>query len=171
MHTPRNTSTSICFGLPSDDDDVGLQYRFEFLTPAEIRERRRPAGSRSRTSLRLADSGPAMTEWLENTIAQSSKSRPRTKCFTHFTPSFGKDRSSASMRKPSQELEKVLADLHPYQQRRNSAVVLGPAPVRRRRSMVRSTTRARRFTSWSTIINKIGNGFDLLQRLGAQGRA
>ena len=49
---------------PSDDDDVGTRYQFEFLT-------RKQAGTRDgcwfrvRDVLTLEDSGPAMTAWLE----------------------------------------------------------------------------------------------------------
>lgn len=49
------------------DDDVGLQYRFEFLTPAEI-EKDEPCWFSVREILKLADSGPTMTEWLERQL-------------------------------------------------------------------------------------------------------
>ena len=49
---------------PSEDDDVGMRYRFEFLTPEQTNSR---DGCWFRVSdvLTLEDSGPAMTAWLE----------------------------------------------------------------------------------------------------------
>ena len=49
---------------PSDDDDVGMRYQFEFLTPEQTNLR---DGCWFRVSdvLTLEDSGPAMTAWLE----------------------------------------------------------------------------------------------------------
>ena len=49
---------------PSEDDDVGMRYQFEFLTPEQANSR---DGCWFRVSdvLTLEDSGPAMTAWLE----------------------------------------------------------------------------------------------------------
>ena len=49
---------------PSEDDDVGMRYQFEFLTPEQASSR---DGCWFRVSdvLTLEDSGPAMTAWLE----------------------------------------------------------------------------------------------------------
>ncbi len=49
---------------PADDDDVGVRYRFEFLTPEQAASTN---GCWFRVSdvLSLEDSGPAMTAWLE----------------------------------------------------------------------------------------------------------
>ena len=48
---------------PSEDDDVGMRYRFEFLTPNQLATR---GGCFFRVAdiLTLANSGPAMTAWL-----------------------------------------------------------------------------------------------------------
>ena len=49
---------------PSEDDDVGVSYLFEFLTPDQV-ESKDGCWFRVRDILTLKDSGPAMTAWLE----------------------------------------------------------------------------------------------------------
>ena len=52
---------------PDDQDDVGVTFLFEFRSPAEI-ENGRSCWFAIKDIMRLADSGPAMTEWLENRL-------------------------------------------------------------------------------------------------------
>ena len=49
---------------PSEDDDVGMRYRLEFLTPEQVAARE-GCWFRVADILTLEDSGPAMTAWLE----------------------------------------------------------------------------------------------------------
>ena len=49
---------------PSEDDDVGMRYQFEFLTPEQANSRD-GCWFRVCDILALEDSGPAMTAWLE----------------------------------------------------------------------------------------------------------
>ncbi len=49
---------------PSDDDDVGMRYQFEFLTSEQVSSRD-GCWFRVCDVLTLEDSGPAMTAWLE----------------------------------------------------------------------------------------------------------
>ena len=49
---------------PSEDDDVGMRYRLEFLTPEQAAERT-GCWFRAADILTFANSGPAMTAWLE----------------------------------------------------------------------------------------------------------
>ena len=49
---------------PSDEDDVGMGYRFEFLTPEQA-DSGDGCWFRVHDVLSLEDSGPAMTAWLE----------------------------------------------------------------------------------------------------------
>lgn len=50
---------------PSDDDDVGMRYQFEFLTPKQA-DARDGCWFRVCEIMTLKDSGPAMTAWLED---------------------------------------------------------------------------------------------------------
>ncbi len=52
---------------PDDDDDVGVQYRFDFRTREEV-DNSASCWFEVKDILKLADSGPAMTEWLENRL-------------------------------------------------------------------------------------------------------
>lgn len=49
---------------PSDDDDVGMHYRFEFLTHEQA-ESREGCWFKVRDVLTIKNNGPAMTAWLE----------------------------------------------------------------------------------------------------------
>ena len=91
---------------PDADDDVGLQYRFDFRTPTEVSD----AGScwfLVKEILKLADSGPAMTGWLEKRIP----GRPITDAYKvlHKLYTVVRERSLVCFyEEDNQELEKVL---------------------------------------------------------------
>ena len=58
---------------PKEDDDVGVKYRFEFHTPENVESREATAPRKEcwfavKDILKLADSGPAMQEWLEKRL-------------------------------------------------------------------------------------------------------
>ena len=102
------TCISIFCGLPSVDDDVGMRYRLEFLTPEQAAERE-GCWFRAADILTLANGGPAMTAWLEGCDSGRPPDicRPRGACIAC-------SRWSATCpvvsyyRERSQELEKVL---------------------------------------------------------------
>ena len=92
---------------PSEEGDIGLRYSFEFLT-SEQAQAKDGCWFQVRDILRLKDSGPAMTAWLEkqdlgdNSIADTHAVLHRLYEVVRVLPlvSFYKERS--------QELEKVL---------------------------------------------------------------
>ena len=91
---------------PSDDDDVGLQYRFEFLTPAEFGNGE-SCWFAVKDILRLADSGPAMTEWLEIRLRRGQIAPAHKVLYTLYTVI--RERPLVCFyEEASQELEKVL---------------------------------------------------------------
>ena len=92
---------------PNEDDDVGMQYRFEFLTSAQA-ETDHGCWFAVADILTLEDSGPAMTEWLENRLGED---RPITAAHKVLHRLFNAIRERALVsfyEERSQELEKVL---------------------------------------------------------------
>ena len=91
---------------PDDEDDVGLQYRFEFRTAAEIGNDG-ACWFAVKDIVRLADSGPAMTEWLERRLP----GEPITQAYRVLHRLYTVIREKPLVcfyEEPSQELEKVL---------------------------------------------------------------
>ena len=92
---------------PSDDDDVGMRYRFEFLTPEQACERDGcwfPV-----TDIRtLANGGPAMTRWLsERDLGDQQLEQPHEVLYRLFEV-VRTERLVSFYEEQSQELEKVL---------------------------------------------------------------
>ena len=91
---------------PNDDDDVGLQYRFEFRTADEI-SNGDSCWFPVRDILTLANSGPAMTAWLERRLPD----QPITQPYEVLHKLYGVIREKALVcfyEEGSQALEKVL---------------------------------------------------------------
>ena len=91
---------------PDDEDDVGMKFRFEFRTPAEI------GNGKScwfvvKDIMRLSDSGPAMTEWLENRLP-GVPIAPAHKVLHRLYTVIRERPVVCFYEEPSQELEKVL---------------------------------------------------------------
>ena len=89
-----------------DDDDVGLQYRFEFRTPAEI-DSGESCWFLVKEILKLDDSGPAMTEWLERKLPNFPITQPY-KVLHKLYKAIRETPLVSFYREDSQELEKVL---------------------------------------------------------------
>ena len=92
---------------PSDDDDVGARYQFEFLTPDQAGTRD-GCRFRVRDVLTLENSGPAMTEWLEKCDLGG---RPLSGPYKVLNRLFGVVRNLLLVvfyEERSQELERVL---------------------------------------------------------------
>ena len=64
MPSRRATSILDLLWTPADDDDVGMRYQFEFLTPEQVVSRN-GCWFKVPNVMTLEDSGPAMTAWLE----------------------------------------------------------------------------------------------------------
>ena len=92
---------------PADDDDVGIRYRFEFLTREQANAQDGcwfPVGS----VLTLADPGPAMTAWLERQdLGDQPLKKPHDVLFRLFVVIRNLPLVSF-YEEQSQELEKVL---------------------------------------------------------------
>lgn len=91
---------------PDEDDDVGLQYWFEFRTSAEITNGE-SCWFAVKDILKLADSGPAMTAWLEKRLP----GRPIAQAHGVLHRLYGVVREKPLVcfyEEASQELEKVL---------------------------------------------------------------
>ena len=92
---------------PTDDDDVGMRYRFEFLTHEQARER---DGCWFPVSdiLTMANPGPAMTRWLsDRDLGDQSIDEPHEVLYLLFEVVRNQALVSFYEEK-SQELEKVL---------------------------------------------------------------
>ena len=89
-----------------EEDDVGLQYRFEFHTLTEV-ESSNSCWFAVKDILGLEDSGPAMTEWLERRLP----SRPITQAYQVLYQLFQVIRERPLVcfyEEDNQELEKVV---------------------------------------------------------------
>ena len=92
---------------PTDDDDVGMRYRFEFLTHEQARERDGCWFPVSDIMI-LANGGPAMTHWLINRdLGDQSIDEPHEVLYRLFEVVRNQPLVSFYEEK-SQELEKVL---------------------------------------------------------------
>ena len=92
---------------PSDEDDVGMRYRFEFLTHKQAEERD-GCWFPVRDIRTFANAGPAMTQWLEGRdLGDQGISRPYEALFLLYE--VVQIRKLVSFyEEQSQELEKVL---------------------------------------------------------------
>ena len=91
---------------PNDEDDVGMRFRFEFRTATEI-SNDRSCWFAVKNIMRLSDSGPAMTEWLENRLP-GVPIAPAHRVL-HMLYTVIRERPVVCFyEEPSQELEKVL---------------------------------------------------------------
>ncbi|MDE0242534.1 MAG: DUF262 domain-containing protein [bacterium] len=92
---------------PAEDDDVGMRYRFEFLTREQARDRDGcwfPVAD----IMTLANAGPAMTRWLsERDLGDQSIEQPHEVLYRLFEVVRGQKLVSF-YEEQSQELEKVL---------------------------------------------------------------
>ena len=92
---------------PSDDDDVGMRYRFEFMTPEQAAERD-GCWFPVRDILTLANAGPAMTRWLGGRdLGDQPIEEPHEVLFRLFEVVRNQQLVSF-YEETSQELEKVL---------------------------------------------------------------
>lgn len=92
---------------PSDDDDVGMRYRFEFMTPEQAAQRD-GCWFPVRDILTLANAGPAMTRWLGGRdLGDQPIEEPHEVLFRLFEVVRNQQLVSFYEEK-SQELEKVL---------------------------------------------------------------
>ena len=92
--------------IPDDEDDVGVKFKFEFLPPAEIGN----GGScwfAVKDIMNLSDSGPAMTEWLENRLP-GIPIAPAHRVLHRLYNVIREKPHVCFYEEPSQELEKVL---------------------------------------------------------------
>ena len=92
---------------PSDEDDVGLQYRFEFLTDAQA-EADDCCWFAVPDILVLEDGGPAMTAWLEGRDLGDQPISSAHKVLYRLFEVVRKVGSISFYEESSQELEKVL---------------------------------------------------------------
>ena len=144
---------------PADDDDVGMQYRFEFLT-------REQADSRDGCwflvpdVLALEDSGPAMTAWLEGRdLGDQPISAPHKVLHRLFevVRNLG---LVCFYQERSQELEKVLQI---FIRTNSGGTVLSYSDLLLSVAVAQWTTRNAREEIHQLVddLNKIGAGFDL----------
>ena len=97
---------------PSEEDDVGVRYRFDFLTPQNMKTKNDSAAGKEywfqvKDILTLADSGPTMQEWLENELPRQLISREYKVLHTLYKMIREKP-LVCFYKEASQELEKVL---------------------------------------------------------------
>ena len=106
---------NLCLDLkwdPDEEDDIGIRYRFDFLTPQNLKAKNDSAAGKEywfqvKDILTLADSGPAMQEWLENKLPGQPVSREYKVLYTLYEM-IRKERLVCYYEEVSQELEKVL---------------------------------------------------------------
>lgn len=98
--------------VPDEEDDVGVRYRFDFLTPQNVKVRKDSASGKEcwfRVSdiLKIENSGPAMQRWLEKELPGESVSEPFD--VLHKLYNVIREKQLVCFYKESsQELEKVL---------------------------------------------------------------
>lgn len=91
---------------PNEDDDIGLRYRFEFRTSSKT-ENGSACWFPVKAILQMADSGPAMTAWLDKNLDDGSIVQAHTVLHKLYT--VVRERALVCFyEETSQELEKVL---------------------------------------------------------------
>ena len=92
---------------PSEDDEIGPRYQFEFLTPKQV-DSRDGCWFRVRDVLALEDGGPAMTAWLEGRDLRGQPLSDVHKVLHRLFEVIRYKELVTFYKEDSQELEKVL---------------------------------------------------------------
>ena len=143
---------------PDGEDDVGVRYRFEFRTAAEIRNGR-SCWFEVKHIMRLADSGPAMTEWLEDRLP-GGPIAPAHKVLHRLYTVIRERLVVCFYEEPSQELEKVLQI---FIRTNSGGTVLSYSDLLLSVAVAQWSTYDAREEIHQLIdyLNKLGNGFTL----------
>lgn len=106
---------NLCLDLkwdPNEEDDIGVRYRFDFLTPQNIKTRKDSASGKEcwfqvKDILKIENSGPAMQKWLEQELPGESVGEPFEVLHTLYNV-IREKQLVCFYEESSQELEKVL---------------------------------------------------------------
>ena len=142
---------------PTEDDDVGMQYQFDFLT-AEQAQLREGCWFRVADILTLEDAGPAMTAWLQDRNLGDQTVPAHRVLFTLFE--IVRNRPLVShYREESQELEKVLQI---FIRTNSGGTVLSYSDLLLSVAVAQWTTTNARDEIHQVVddLNKVGAGFD-----------